>query len=113
MIAFLDDIFKIIKKKRENHIEELNALKKIVYYQRCLKYCCKDKYDKNFFIDYENKISAFLKTFFDEELSDCFVKANCNIYWALRFGAEIKDDIIEESLQTFTALCRKKKYNVQ
>ena len=112
-LSFIKKVLDVVLKKREKKEKQLDSLKQIIYNQRCLKYVCKGKYDKQFFIEYENKISDFLKTFFDKELSNIFVKGNINIYWSLRYGSSISDNIIEGSLEGFIQECNKRKFKVQ
>lgn len=112
-ISFANDLLSMMLKKKEKKEKQTEILKQIIYNQRCLKYVCKKNYYKEFFIDYENKISDFLKTFFDDEMASCFIKGNIDIYWLLRYGSEIKDEIIEKSLEEFINICKSRKYNIQ
>ena len=112
-ISLAKELLSMALNKREKKEKQTEILKQIIYNQRCLKYVCKKTYNKEYVIDYENRISDFLKSFFDEELSNCFVRGNVDIYWSLRYGSEMKDEIIEKSLKEFINLCKSRKYKVQ
>lgn len=112
-LSIIDNLMTAILKRREKKEKQLEILQAIIYNQRCLKYVCRGEYDSKFFIDYENRITDFLRTFFDNELADTFEIENKNIYWSLRLGSSIDDFLIESSLEKFIELCNKKKFKVQ
>lgn len=97
-------------KKKKNELTEL--LKKIILGQRHLKYISKSDYSVDEIIDYENEIVDILKILFDEELSNCFVINAKNIYWAIRYKSDIPDILVEEALEPFILLAKKKGYKI-
>lgn len=100
-------------KKRIKKEERTELLKKIILYQRNLKWLKSEEYSSQEFIENQNKIADIIKTIFSVEMADTFVKDNINIYWALRNNASINDSMVEESLENFIHIANKKGYRVQ
>lgn len=100
-------------KKRNKKEEKTELLKKIILYQRNLKWLKSGKYSSQEFIENQNKIVDIIKTIFSVEIADAFVGDNTNIYWALRHNASIDDFMIEQSLENLINIANKKGYKVQ
>ena len=112
-ISLIEVFSKGIIAKKERKTKEAEIIKHIILNQRNLCLLCKGDYDSQKFIDYENKIINCLNTYFDNELSNCFAIDSKDIFWCLRYKAEISDYLVETSLERFIKMCQKRKYEVQ
>lgn len=112
-LSLIDTMVNQVIKHASNREKKTEVLQNIIYNQRNLKYVCKGDYNISYFLDYENKICDFLKSFFEEEIYNSFIDNNIDIMWSLRSGSKVKDEIIENSLEEFIKECNKKKYKVQ
>lgn len=112
-LSLIDTMVNQVFKYASNREKKTKILQCTIYNQRNLKYVCKGDYDIGYFLDYENKVCDFLKSFFEEEIYNSFIDNNIDIMWTLRSGSKVKDEIIENSLEEFIKECNKKKYKVQ
>ena len=113
LVVFSKNLLETNTKKRIKKEERTELLKKIILYQRNLKWLRSKEYSSQEFIENQNKIADIIKTIFSVEMADTFVKDNINIYWALRHNAVIDDSIVEQSLENFIHIAKKKGYRVQ
>ena len=112
LASFIETLVNFFGERKRKKVENENALKQVIYVQRCLPTICKGDYDHEEIANHERRIIAFLETYFPGEVAEAFSKNTVDIFWALRDCAEIKELVVEQSLEEFIKACNSKGYRV-